>query len=494
LPQVEIRINELPADVAPRDNPTDDYITWAPTFGRARLTTPGPAVNVILTNDPAGNIPLGGDVVFAAHQDPWPVNTTATADTLALALPGDGSWVPFVIAGKFHKPSTDDKDAIVEAHMNTIGGPVLGTKALMVRVRKDANSLTASERGRFLFAWRKFRNQLGANYVRFQEMHRLTSTINDQGHSQPAFLPWHRAMLLDVERELQKIDPSVALHYWNWDAAAPNVFTQDFIGASAGGGGFSVEEPVFAISNPLNGWNTDLPFSSGELRRNTEDHTLAPVAGYFTPLDDPAVAASLNNHPNYGPRVLGASFSDPVGAAFSDVVEELSHNPAHGWPCGGGHVINPVRSAADPLFYLLHSQIDRQWAYWQWKNNRYGTIVGPSLTFPAPAHYDNNGHFDDLGVVAWRKGSFLEDGMWPWDGTSGGPPGRSRRPANQAVAGGTNIPLSMPAVPMTPFPASLHHNLWPTAATVPSPKHMIDYSGRFLPQDGLGFCYDDVPY
>ncbi len=51
----------------------------------------------------------------------------------------------------------------------------------------------------------------------------------------------------------------------------------------------------------------------------------------------------------------------------------------------------------------------------------FGVIVGPSLTFPAPAHYDNNGFFDDPLVTAWRKGSFLEDGMWPWDGTDGWP-------------------------------------------------------------------------
>ena len=484
LTQVELRINELPAGVGPRDNPSDDYITWAPTFCLARLSSPAMAdVNVELTNDPPGQFPDGGDVLFAANQVPWPVNTTATAATLPLVLPADGSWVPFVIAGKFPKASTDDKDAIIEAHLNNAGGAIVGTKALMVRVRKNGNTLKPSERSRYLFAWKNFRNQLGANYVRFQEMHRLTSTVNDQGHSQPAFLPWHRAMLLDVERELQKIDPSVALHYWNWDFAAPNVFHQDFIGASAGGG-FGTAEPVFAATNPLRGWNTDLPFSSGELRRNTDDHTLAPAAGFFKPLDHP-VDPDLIGQLNYGPR---------SGVSFSADVEQQSHNPAHGWPCGGGHVAFPVRSAADPLFYLLHSQIERQWAYWQWKNNRFGTIVANALTFPAPAHYDNNGHFDDPGVVTWRKGSFLEDGMWPWDGTSGGPPGRAERPINQALGPGPNIPASMPAIPMTPFPASLQKNLWPVAAAIPHPRDMIDYMGRFLPQDGLGFCYDDVPY
>ena len=212
--------------------------------------------------------------MFAANVDPWPVNTTATANTLALTLPGSGAWVPFVVAGKFGKPSINDKDAIIEAHQNTAVGPVLGSKALMVRIRKNANTLQPSERSRYLLAYKAFRNKLGTNYVQFQEMHRLASTAGDEAHGQPAFLPWHRAMLLHVERELQKIDPSVALHYWNWDAAAPNVFHQDFMGApDISVGEFDIAEPIFAASNPLNGWNTDLPFSGGELRRSgAENH------------------------------------------------------------------------------------------------------------------------------------------------------------------------------------------------------------------------------
>lgn len=189
LPQVEIRINDLPADVAPRDDPTDDYLTWAPTFARARLVPAmGSDFNIVLTNDAPGNIADGGDVSFAAHADPWPANATATATTLALTLPADGSWVPFVVAGKFGTPSTNDKDTIIEAHHNTAMGPVLGTKALMVRVRKDANNLTSSERARYLFAWQKFRNKLGDNYVQFQEMHRLATMAGDEAHMQPAFL------------------------------------------------------------------------------------------------------------------------------------------------------------------------------------------------------------------------------------------------------------------------------------------------------------------
>ena len=492
LPQVEIRINELSSDAAGiADNPTDDYLTWAPTFARARLTSPSAsAVAVVLTNDTPGRLGGGGDVTFAAHVTPWPANTTATDNTLALSLPADGSWVPFVVAGKFAAPSTNDKDTIVEAHLDMADGAVVGHKAMMVRVRKNANNLTPSERDRFLFAWRNFRNQLGSNYVLFQEMHRLASTAGDEGHRQPAFLSWHRVMLLHVERELQKIDPSVALHYWDWDAAAPNVFSADFMGApDTAAGPFGIGEPIFSVTNPLNGWNTDLPFSGGELRRSGSDHTVFPNA--MKPLDHP-VDADLIGNSNYGPRALVGG--DCAMSSFSCEVERFSHDTAHGWPCGGGHVTNPVRSAADPLFYLLHSQIDRQWAYWQRQLGRHGVIGGGSLTFPAPAHYDNNGNWNDPGVTDWQKGSFLDDGLWPWDGTSGGAAGRAQRPVNQATAPGQNVPLSTPLVPSTAFPASTRRNLWPAADVVPLNAHTIDYLGKFRPQDGLGFSYVDVPY
>jgi tyrosinase len=487
LPQVEIRINELSTDSATlRDDPTDDYVTWAPTFCRARLVTPGAPVTAVMTNDPPGQFPTGGDLQFASFVSPWPANTTATNNTVTVNLPGDGSYVSFVIAGKFGKPSTNDQDTILEAHLNTAGGAVIGTKALMVRVRKNANVLTPSERARFLFALRNFRNQMGTNYVLLQEMHRLAQSIsNDQGHRQPAFYPWHRAMLLQVERELQKIDPSVALHYWNWDAAAPNLFSADFIGGTDGSGGFSTAAPIFSITNPLNGWNTDLPFSGGEIRRNQNDQTIVADPGTFKPLDD-AVDPSLVDDPDYGPRANSGTFSYEG--------ERLAHDPGHGWPCGGGHLAFPVRSAADPLFYLLHSQVEREWTYWQQKIGRFGVIMGPNLTFPAPVHYDNNGNWNDPGVVAWYRGAFLDDGMWPWDGTTGGAAGRGQRPVNQAPGPGTNIPVSNPLVPMTPFPASAHRNLWPSAAAVPRPRDMIDYAGRFDPTLGLGFSYDDVPY
>jgi len=50
-----------------------------------------------------------------------------------------------------------------------------------------------------------------------------------QAHGRPGFLSWHRAYLLDLEPELQKINPSVTLPYWRFHDPGPNMFTADFI-------------------------------------------------------------------------------------------------------------------------------------------------------------------------------------------------------------------------------------------------------------------------
>ena len=44
-------------------------------------------------------------------------------------------------------------------------------------------------------------------------------------------MPWHRLYLLDLERQLQAVRPAVTLPYWQFDQAAPNLFTEDFMGA-----------------------------------------------------------------------------------------------------------------------------------------------------------------------------------------------------------------------------------------------------------------------
>lgn len=56
-------------------------------------------------------------------------------------------------------------------------------------------------------------------------------------HLGPAFLPWHREMLLQLEADLQAITPGITLPYWDWtlDAADPTnspVWEQSLLGVT----------------------------------------------------------------------------------------------------------------------------------------------------------------------------------------------------------------------------------------------------------------------
>ena len=81
------------------------------------------------------------------------------------------------------------------------------------------------------------------NWYRYALIHTL-----DCPHGNWWFLPWHRAYLLDFERELQRIDPEVSLPYWRFDRAAPKVFARGFMGVVVGG------QTQFSAANPLKAW------------------------------------------------------------------------------------------------------------------------------------------------------------------------------------------------------------------------------------------------
>ena len=144
-----------------------------------------------------------------------------------LPVPINGTSVPFFVAGRFGFPSSNDGDVTIEARR---GHTLVGSVRVMVRVRKNANTLTTGERDRLVAAFAQLNNQGLGRFADFRDMH--TAASSAQAHGAPGFLPWHRAYLLDLERELQNIDPSVSLPYWRFDQAAPNIFTRDFFGVS----------------------------------------------------------------------------------------------------------------------------------------------------------------------------------------------------------------------------------------------------------------------
>jgi tyrosinase len=496
--QVEIYINGR--GPSGENDLTDDYVTWSPTLCEARvvgLPMGSPSLIAHIMNDPSvdqivpASPPLaipaqtvnnppryaGGRVLFAEEPATgWPSKATATQSSLILTLPADGDFIRFRIAGQFGRASYNDKDVILRVHENNSSGTVVGSHRLMVRVRKNANRLHDFEIKRFLDAMRAYKDlATGRNFEQNAEIHRLSFDADNEAHTtslvqlQPSFFPWHRAYLLQVERDLQKINGGayrgVTLPYWNWDEATPRVWADWFMGAPGNTPDFA-GDVIFHPDNPFDGWITALGVPIQRRTVANFDVTARPpdAPGIFVPALKPDPAAT--------PSVISLSTFRGTGSDWDliTLLELAIHNPAHSLNCGSGQ-ISGGNSADDPLFYLLHCQIDREWAAWQNYKNRFGT---------GPDDYDlSEGPKYDPATSTLQYGSHLEDEIWPWDLT-GGPnadPGKSRP---QAMGG--------------KFSGSAIRNLWPSVDARPTNEDMIDYEGRANPIMGLGFCYDDVPY
>jgi len=394
-------------------NPRAQFVSWTPSPCRIRVTNPSgaltPTITIRLLSTSAAT---AGAVVFRRG------TTGAFANTLTLTVPINGTSVPFFVAGKFGRPSSSNADVRIDARFGTL---LVGSVKVMVRIRKNANDLTPAERDRLVSAFAQLNNQGAGRFADFRDMH--TNVTSPQAHGAPGFLPWHRAYLLDLERELQNIDPTVALPYWRFDQASPSIFTLDFFGVSN-----SVGTVQFSPTNPLQFWRTDgVP---GINRRPFFATNTAPP-GLRT---EPQTLALGNAYPAF--RTLEGN---PHGSAHTSF---------------GGFISSIGTAARDPLFFLLHCNVDRLWAKWQRQFGRFDPAVAAS--------------FDG---AANPIGHNLPDTMWPWNGIT--------TPPRPPTAPGGSLAAS--ACVSAPGPQ-------------PRVSQSLDYQGTVNAVSRLGFDYDDVPF
>jgi tyrosinase len=409
---VELQINDSP-------DPKARYVSWAPAPCRIRVTNPSgvsaPTVNVQISGKSANG---GGEVVFRGGA------TGQFSSALTVPVPVDGASVQFFVAGKFGRPSVNDGDVTIEA---SVRGSIVGSVPVMVRIRKNANTLTPNERDRFVSALARLNNQGTGRFSDFRDMHEGLGLA--QAHNAPGFLPWHRAYLLDLERELQALDPSVTIPYWRFNQAAPNIFRPDFLGATGAGGNVQ-----FSAANPLRFWKTDGVL--GIIRR--------PIPGFNLNAAPPGLRTEART------LDLGDRYQE-----FREQMEDNPHDRAHTrfTFIPPSMISDPETAPKDPLFFLLHCNVDRLWAKWQ----RQELLFNPALA----ASYDRRPS---------RPGHNLSDTMWPWNG----------------VTGGTRPPTA-PGGPMATSPGVSGPGLQPRV------QDLLDYQGVVSATSRMGYDYDDVP-
>ncbi len=408
--------------------PADDYVCWAPVEARARLDAPqAQPLKVHVTTTPHSPVQNSGELAFVnAPAGGLAAGGVTSTLEIEVELPADGSWRSFYVLGT--AASSADKD--VSIVVSDEGGAELARHDLMVRVRKNAETLSGAERDRFLSAFVKAA-QKNNQFDKYWRLHTIAANLAHQD----AFLPWHRVFLLNLERELQIEDPSVALPYWEFDKAAPKLFSEDFLGrVTLTPPNFNVVQ--FSTTNPLSSWSLSDP-SVTPLRRNRNGDTST----------SPALSKNFMSNDEHG--VMNANIFGPY------------HGQAHVYI--GGNVGNFFSSPSDPLFFLLHANVDRAWAAWERLHDRFDRMQ--SLAYVLQGRFSPG--------ASSLFGNFVDDTMWPWDGLS--------RPSEAGTA------TTAVTLPDNPGPGG-------GLEGKPQVGDTLDY----LDMAGVGtahdFCYDDISY
>ena len=174
-------------------------------------------------------------------------------------------------------------------------------------------------------------------------------------HGDDHFLTWHRPYLLDFELKLRARIAEIAgepaadewrLPYWAWDADDVAGLPPAFTDATYDDHGTERPNPLFSMPYQL------------------------PLPVEIDPSDvtwrDPGTLEQLQS---FRARVEFA-FTQTGYHDFSTAIED-PHNRIHGWT---GGFMATYRSAFDPLFWVHHANIDRQFWLWQQGNGHMASI------------------------------------------------------------------------------------------------------------------------
>ena len=249
--------------------------------------------------------------------------------------------------------------------------------------RKNQATLTHAERQAFVNAVIKLKNEVPSQmgltnrYDDYVQVH-LNAMMAASGwaHQLPAFLPWHREFLRHFELDLQAIDPTVTIPYWDWTvdqnpALPTSPFTDDFMGGNGSGADHKVTTGAFAEAggkwhlNVITGdpAGSPAPDFTTFLRREFGVHasTLPSPAQRDVALNKTIYDASpFNTGSTDGLRNFLEGWAATGAGAINQPPQ--NHNRVHVWT--GGNML-PATSPNDPVFWLNHCNIDRLWAVWQ---------------------------------------------------------------------------------------------------------------------------------
>jgi tyrosinase len=250
-------------------------------------------------------------------------------------------------------------------------------------VRKDQSTLTDQERSDFVDAVLALKNKFEGGstvsvYDEFVNIHAAAMTAHSI-HVGAGLFPWHRELLDLFERELQTINPQVTIPYWNWAVdreSTSSIWNDDFMG----GNGDPTENYVVK-TGPFRQGQWILIADGPDLRRDFGDWVSSlPTA------QDEQTALTIPNYdvPPYDTgSPITESFRNFMAGWNSPTIEPERHNRVHNWV--GGSMLTEA-SPNDPVFWLVHANLDRIWADWE---AQHGYLYPESGAAEGENLYDN---------------------------------------------------------------------------------------------------------
>ena len=282
-----------------------------------------------------------------------------------------------------------------------------------MRVRRNANHLTPSERDAFVqavLALKRTQSPISPSlsyYDQFVHFHSLavhTARLTlgyGIAHFTPSFLPWHRKLVLLFEDALRSVsDSDVTVPYWDWtdESSLAVIFSDDFLGSRVGDpdDNYTVKTGQFRagqfdmnlLATPI-GNNDNLqqcPFPNltradvwkvFEPALEAEGLTALPLPTTFE-VEQALEIPRYDSPPYDGAADVSTSFRNRLqGNGFP--LPRL-HQNIHDWLGGSweGKAYSPPSfesevvlfvgsltgldaSPTDPAFWLHHSNVDRIW-------------------------------------------------------------------------------------------------------------------------------------
>jgi len=414
------------------DNACTDaaYITWTPAKFRISRSDSSSSEKIVLdqeqVKDTVPEFPKDIDlsrlgiptVLFYSDNIPGSVGEASYEITFDAGESHKDIFVGgrFQTEKLFNGASPEDLDIKIKAMRD---GVEISAVKTMIRVRKDANLLPKKARKAYLHALSAINEAdpegrgIGIYSTDFFKMHVKGS--KSIAHGTEVFLPWHRLYLLDLERQLQNVDPAVSLHYWKFDEPAPNIFKADFLGESIIDrsenpimtDGISTSFARFDEDNPLRSWAIDREKLIRRMSWFDNQNEQAGFNDYNQETGQASFYAVQKEQDTYHDKeYLFRQSKDESGKVKTDdksftILEADPHGYTH---VSNNGFINYVPTAPkDPIFFFLHSNVERMWGKWQTMH----TLFDPT----SENNYPNQK--EDTAIPSWKN---VNARLWPWNG------------------------------------------------------------------------------